>query len=222
MVIVLLEGCKNAQASYIKNRIKAIAGLTVTQALNCRYKSQSGKIKKYSEGDYKYDLKNGYIGIARNVSAFVNFAKDSKHMALPDEKPAKAFTARWHEYSGVPRQKDKSKPWKRDEGLEADILECAMRVNTRYRQKHEKALAAMYEDFMELALHEFDGPDYDELAPISTTSRGADNIRCAAAYAECDLALSTIAAGDEPLSRKEMLASTDIKDWLHSEVVELN
>jgi len=45
VVIVLLEGSKNAQVSYIKNRIKAVAGLTVTQALNCRYKSESGKIK---------------------------------------------------------------------------------------------------------------------------------------------------------------------------------
>ena len=33
VVIVLLEGSKNAQANHIKNRIKAIAGLTVTQAL---------------------------------------------------------------------------------------------------------------------------------------------------------------------------------------------
>ena len=33
VVIVLLEGRKNAQANHIKNRIKAIAGLTVTQAL---------------------------------------------------------------------------------------------------------------------------------------------------------------------------------------------
>ena len=80
----------------------------------------------------------------------------------------------------------------------------------------------MYEDFTELALHEFDGPDYSELAPISTTSRGTQRIRCAAAYADCDLAYSTIAAGDEPLSRKEMLSSTDIKDWLQSEVVELD
>ena len=97
-----------------------------------------------------------------------------------------------------------------------------MRVNTCYRRKHEMALAAMYEDFVALALHEFDGPDYNELAPISTTSRGAQHIRCAPAYADCDLALSTIAAGDEPLSRKEMLASTDIKEWLDSEVVELD
>ena len=80
----------------------------------------------------------------------------------------------------------------------------------------------MYEDFVELALHEFDGLDYSELAPISTTSRGAQRIRCAPAYADCDLALSTIAAGDEPLSRKEMLASTDIKEWLESEVIELD
>ena len=80
---------------------------------------------------------------------------------------------------------------------------------------------AMHDDFVAMALYEFDGPDYDELAPISTTSRGAQRIRCAPAYADCDLALSTIAAGDEPLSRKEMLASPDIKDWLHSEVVEL-
>ena len=80
---------------------------------------------------------------------------------------------------------------------------------------------AMHDDFVAMALYEFDGPDYDELAPISTTSRGAQRIRCAPAYADCDLALSTITAGDEPLSRKEMLASTDIKEWLHSEVVEL-
>ena len=52
-------------------------------------------IKKYSEGDYKYDLKKGYVGIARNVSVFVNFAQDSKHMDLPDDKPAKAFQAKW-------------------------------------------------------------------------------------------------------------------------------
>ena len=46
------------------------------------------------------------------------------------------------------------------------------------------ALTAMYEDFVELALHEFDGPDYNELAPISTTSRGAQRIRYAPAYAD--------------------------------------
>ena len=80
----------------------------------------------------------------------------------------------------------------------------------------------MYEDFVELALHEFDGPDYSELAPILTTSCGVQHIRCAAAYTDCDLALSTIAAGDEPLSRKEMLSSMDIKEWLQSEVVELD
>ena len=126
VVIVLLEGSKNAKVNHIQNRIKAVAGLTVTQALNCRYKSEKGTIKKYSEGDYKYNLKKGYIGIARNVSAFVNFAQDSKHMDLPDNKPGKAFQAKWHEYSGVSKQTDKDKPWKRDEGLEADILECAM------------------------------------------------------------------------------------------------
>ena len=61
VVIVLLEGSKNAQVNHIKNRIKAVAGLTVTQALSRQYKSKSGKIRKYSEGDYKYDLKKGYI-----------------------------------------------------------------------------------------------------------------------------------------------------------------
>ena len=93
-------------------------------------------------------------------------------MDLPDDKPGKAFQAKWREYSGVPKQKDKDKPWKRDEGLEADILECAMRVNTCCRQKYEEALLAMHADFAELAPHEFDGPDYSKLTPISTTSRG--------------------------------------------------
>ena len=35
VVIVLLEGSKNAKVNHIQNRIKAVAGLTVTQALNC-------------------------------------------------------------------------------------------------------------------------------------------------------------------------------------------
>ena len=35
VVIVLLEGSKNAKVNHIQNRIKAVAGLMVTQALNC-------------------------------------------------------------------------------------------------------------------------------------------------------------------------------------------
>ena len=62
-------------------------------------------------------------------------------------------------------------------------------------------MKSLVADFVELALHELDGPDYTELTPISTPNCGVQRIRCAAVYADyCDEVLSTIAAGNEPLT----------------------